>query len=144
VKAAPSRLHANVAVSVAVKLKLADVEATVPVGPELIVVFGGVLSTVTLVFAVVVALLEGSTARAATVTAPSAVEAEFQERLYGDVVSVPTTIPLIRKLTEATVTLSLAVAERVTLPVTLAPLVGAVSVTVGAVVSNILVVKFQL
>ena len=128
----------------AVKLKLADVEATVPVGPEVIVVFGGVLSTVTLIFAVVVALFEGSTARAATVTVPSAVEAEFQETLYGEVVSVPTTVPFTRKLTEATVTLSLAAAESVTLPLTLAPLVGAVSVTEGGVVSRMLVVKFQL
>lgn len=59
-------------------------------------------------------------------------------------VSVFTTVPLTRKLTEATTTLSLAVAESVTLPFTLAPLVGAVSVTVGGVVSNMLVVKFQL
>ena len=52
-KAAPSSLQAKVAVSVAVKLKLAVVEAIVPVGPEVIVVFGGVLSTVTVLFAVV-------------------------------------------------------------------------------------------
>ena len=51
---------------------------------------------------------------------------------------------MTRKLTEATATLSLAFAESVTLPLTLAPLVGAVSVTVGGVVSNMLVVKFQL
>ena len=128
----------------AVKLKLADVEPTVPVGPEVIVVFGGVLSIVTLIFAVVVALFEGSTARAATVTTPSAFDVEFQLTLYGEVVSVPTTMPLTRKLTEATLTLSLAVAESVTLPLTLAPLVGAVSVTEGGVVSRMLVVKFQL
>ena len=64
-------------------------------------------------------------------------------KLYGDVVSVPTTAPLTRKLTEETITLSLAVAESVTLPFTLAAFVGAVSVTVGGVVSNMLVVKFQ-
>ena len=143
-KAPPSSLQAKVAVSVAVKLKLAVVEATVPVGPELIIVSGGVLSTVTLIFVVVAALFDGSTARAATLANPSAMEAEFQTKLYGDVVSVPTTAPLTRKLTEETITLSLAVAESVTLPFTLAPLVGAVSVTVGGVVSNMLVVKFQL
>ena len=138
-----SNLQAKVAVSVAVKLKVADVEATVPVGPDVIVVLGAVLSTAALVFAVRVVLFDGSTARAAMVTAPSAMEAEFQITLYGDVVSVPTTAPLTRKLTEETATLSLAVAERVTFPFTLAPFVGDVSVTVGGVVSRILVVKFQ-
>jgi len=143
-RAEPSRLQAKVEVSVAAKLKVADVEATVPVGPDEIVVLGGVLSTVTLIFAVVVELFEGSTARAAIVTGPSAVDDEFQVTLYGEVVSVATTAPLTRKLTEATLTLSLAVAESVTLPLTLTPLAGAVSVTVGGVVSNMLVVKFQL
>ena len=139
-----SNLQAKVAVSVAVKLKVAEVEVTVPVGPELIVVFGAVLSTVTLMFAVVVELFDGSTARAAIVAVPSAREAEFHVTLYGDVVSVPTTIPLIRKLTEDTTTLSVAVAESVTVPLTLAPFAGAVTVTVGGVVSKMLVVKFQL
>lgn len=138
-----SSLQAKVAVSVAVKLKLAVVEPTVPVGPDVIVVSGGVLSTVTLILAVVDELFDGSTARAATVTLPSGIEAEFQARLYGEVVSVPTTVPLTRKLTEETSTLSLAVAESVMLPFTLAPFVGAVSVTTGGVVSRMLVVKFQ-
>ena len=47
-----SNLHAKVAVSVAMKLKVADVEVTVPAGPDVIVVSGAVLSTVTFVFAV--------------------------------------------------------------------------------------------
>jgi hypothetical protein len=138
-----SSLQANVAASVAVKLKLAVEEFTVPVGPDVIVVSGGVLSTVTLILVVVVELFDGSTARAAIVAPPSAMEVEFQVRLYGDVVSVPTTAPFTRKLTEDTTTLSLAVAERVIFPLTLAPLAGAVSVTVGGVVSRILVVKLH-
>ena len=77
----PSSLQAKVAVSVAVKLKVAEVEATVPVGPEVIVVSGGVLSTVTFVLAVVAELLDGSTARAAMVVAPSATEVEVQVML---------------------------------------------------------------
>jgi hypothetical protein len=132
-----------VAGSVAVKVKLAVVELTVPVGPEVMAVSGGVLSTVTVMFAVVLELLDGSTARAATVTLPSGTVVEFQVMLYGDVVSVPTTTPLTRKLTEETSTLSVAVAERVIVPFTLAPFVGAVSVTTGGVVSRMLVVKFQ-
>jgi len=138
-----SSLQAKVAVSVAVKLKLAVDVFTVPVGPDVIVVLGGVLSTVTLMLTVVDELLEGSTARAAMVAEPSAMEAEFQVMLYGDVVSVPSTAPLTRKLTEDTTTLSLAFAESVILPLTLALLEGAVSVTVGGVVSRMLVVKFQ-
>ena len=138
-----SSLQAKVAVSVAVKVKLAVVEPAVPVGPEVIVVSGGVLSTVTVIFAVVVELFDGSTARAAIVTFPSGIEAEFQVRLYGDVVSLPTTVPLTRKLTEDTSTLSLAVAESVILPFTLAPFAGTVSATTGGVVSRILVVKFH-
>lgn len=136
-------MQAKVAGSVAVNVKLAVVEVTVPVGPEVMVVSGGVLSTVTVMFAVVVELFDGSTARAAIVTLPSGTEAEFQVILYGDVVSVPTTVPLTRKLTEETSTLSVAVAESVILPFTLAPFVGAVSVTTGGVVSRMLVVKLH-
>ena len=58
--------------------------------------------------------------------------------------SVPITVPLTRKLTEATATLSLAFAEKVTLLLTFDPLDGAVSVTVGGVESNWPVVKVQL
>ena len=138
-----SSLQAKLAVSVAVKLKLADVRGTVPVGPAVIIVSGAVLSTVTVLSADVVALFDGSTARAEMLTTPSAVEAEFQLILYGEVVSVPTIEPLTRKLTEATTTLSLAVADKAMVPLTLAPLAGAESVTVGGVVSKMLVVKFQ-
>ena len=74
-------MQAKVAVSVAVKLKLAVVEATVPVGPEVIVVSGAVLSTVTVLAADVFALFEASTARAEILACPSAMEAEFQTKL---------------------------------------------------------------
>lgn len=142
-KFALSSLQANVAVSVAVKLKLADVVATVPVGPPVMVVSGGVLSTVTVLMAEVVALFDGSTTRAEMLAIPSVIVAEFQVMLYGEVVSVPTTDPLTRKLTEETNTLSLAVADKVMVPFTFAPLAGAERDTVGGVVSNMLVVKLQ-
>ncbi len=80
-KADPSKLHWKAAVSVAVKLKLADVLATVPVGPDVMVVFGAVLSTVTVMLGVVVARFDVSVARAAMVAEPSAMDVEFQLKL---------------------------------------------------------------
>lgn len=143
-KAAPSRLQVKVApVGVEEKLKLAEVLDTVPVGPDMMEVSGDVLSTVTVILAVVVVRLDVSAARAAIVTEPSGTEVEFQLMLYGEVVSVPTTEPLTRKDTEATATLSLAFAERVTVPRTFAPFAGAVSVTLGGVTSRTPVVKLQ-
>ena len=68
-------------VSVAVKLKLAVLIVTVPVGPAVMEVSGGVLSTVTVLTADVPALFEGSKARAVILDDPSAIEAEFQVRL---------------------------------------------------------------
>lgn len=44
-KEAPSRAHSNVAASVAVNSNVAELDATVPLGPDVIVVSGGVLST---------------------------------------------------------------------------------------------------
>ena len=80
-KAAPSRLQAKVELSVDVKLKVALDELTVPVGPDVIVVSGAVLSTVTVLAADVVALFDGSKARAEMLAEPSAMEAEFQTKL---------------------------------------------------------------
>ena len=80
-KAAPSRLQVKVLVSVAMKLKLADVLLTEPEGPEEMVVSGGVLSMVTVILAVVVVRFDVSVARAAIVALPSASAAEFQLRL---------------------------------------------------------------
>ena len=81
VKEPLSSLHANVEVSVAVKLKLAVLIVTVPVGPAVMEVSGGVLSTVTVLTADVPALFEGSKARTVILADPSAIEAEFQVRL---------------------------------------------------------------
>ena len=64
--------------SVDAKLNEADVVVTVPVGPSVMVVSGGVLSTVTVILAVVVVRFDVSTARAAMVTEPSASVVEFQ------------------------------------------------------------------
>jgi hypothetical protein len=138
-----SSWQAKVAASVAVKLKLAVVAPVDPEVPEVMVVSGGVLSTVTVIAADVVELPDGSLATAVIVAVPSGREDVFQLTPNGEVVSVPTTVPLTWKLTEATTTLSLAVADRVTVPLTFAPLDGAVSETVGGVVSNMLVVKLQ-
>lgn len=58
-------------------------------------------------------------------------------------VSVPTTTLLTKKSTWSTATLSLALADNVTVPLTVDPFAGAVSVTVGGVRSRTSVVKFQ-
>ena len=57
---------------------------------------------------------------------------------------MPTTTLFTRKSTELTAMLSLAVADKVTVPTTVAPLEGAVSVTVGGVTSSVPVVNVQL
>ena len=56
--------------------------------------------------------------------------------LYGEVVSVPMVVPLARKVTEVTPTLSDADAETASLPEMVAPSAGALRETVGAVVSE--------
>ena len=121
--------------SVAIKLKVAETAFVVPDGPEVIVVSGGVLSTVALTAAEIAELLELSTARAEIATAPSVTEAEFQVMPYGAVLSVPTTLLLTRKSTWSTAILSLALAARVTGPLSSAPFDGAVTETVGDVLS---------
>ena len=74
-----SRLHAKVLfASVAVKLKLAEAAFVRAGGPEVIVVSGGVLSTVTEAPVVSDELFVVSTARAVMVVAPLGIVAEFQ------------------------------------------------------------------
>ena len=136
-KAAPSKLHAKVEpVSVAVKLKFAEVLVVSKTGPAVMAVSGGVLSIVTVTPPERAELLDVSTARAVIAFAPSETEVEFQLMLYGAVVSVPTTTPLTRKSTWSTATLSVALADNVTLPPNVAPFTGPVSVTLGGVVSG--------
>ena len=77
-KAAPSRLQPNVTpASVAVKLKLGEALLLRASGLAVIVVSGGVLSTVTPTDEAA-ELLERSTACAAIVVAPSGIELELQ------------------------------------------------------------------
>ena len=81
-KTALSRLHANVApASVAEKLKLTVLVMAKVAGPAVIVVSGGVLSTVTLTPADVARLFEVSTARAVIAAVPSAWVVVSQLRL---------------------------------------------------------------
>ncbi len=98
---------------------------------------GGVVSTVTATPALVVVRLEVSRATAVSVCGPFTTPAVFQEIENGDapVTSVPIFAPSTLNCTPAIATLSLAVAVRVTVPVTRAFAVGAVNVTVGGVVS---------
>ena len=78
-----------------------------------------------------------SRARAASVCVPLLAVALFQEVEYGAVVtSAPSDAPSSRNWTPATPTLSLALAETVTVPDTVAPLAGAVMETVGGVISG--------
>src|SRR5205823_1235260 len=100
------------------------------------VVSGTVLETVTVTVADVAVLPAASRATAVNVCVPfdAAVVSHVME--YGAVVaSAPRSMPSSLNCTPATPTLSLAFALTVTVPVRLAPAVGAVSVTVGGVVS---------
>jgi hypothetical protein len=105
-------------------------------GADMVTV-GAVESNVVMVTAaLVVRLPAASRARADNVWVPGVTAVVFQDLEYGAAVSsVPSEAPSKRNCTPATATLSLAVAETVTVPVRLAPLAGAVIETVGAVVS---------
>src|SRR5687767_7608092 len=76
-----------------------------------------------------------SCARAAMPCVPLLLDVLAHETEYGAVVSVATTVPSTRNSTRVTPTLSLALAEIVTVPLTVAPAAGEVSDTVGCVVS---------
>src|SRR6059036_2072118 len=95
------------------------------------------LATVTLIPAEVVLLPAASRATAVRVWAALVAVVVFQERVYGAVViSAPRLAPSSLNWTPTTPTLSVALAETVTVPVTVAPLDGAVRETVGGVVSG--------
>src|SRR5436305_5551476 len=89
--------------------------------------------TITVTDVVVVLFPAVSTARAATVWLPSGTDVESQLNEYGVVVAVPTTLPSTKKSTWSTATLSLAVADSVTVPAAVEPALGAVSDTIGDV-----------
>jgi hypothetical protein len=99
---------------------------------------GTLLSTVTLTLLLVVLFPAASRAMAVRVWEPFAIVVVFQEVLWGLVVSsVPRLVPSSRNWTPTTPTLSEAVAETVTVPDTVAPLAGAVIVTVGGLLSTV-------
>ena len=105
-------------------------------GMVVMLVSGGVLSTVTIAAIETAELFDVSTACAVIVVAPSGAAVEFQSKLYGALVSVLITLPLIRKSTWSTATSSTALAARVIVLPMLAPLIGAVRVTLGGVISG--------
>ena len=114
---------------------------TVPAAGALSDTVGGVVSgtalfTVTVTAAEVVLLPAASRATAVSVCVPLVAEAVFQEPEYGDAVSsVPRFAPSSLNCTPATPTLSVALAETVTVPDT-APTPGEVIATAGGVVSD--------
>ena len=81
----PSSWQVSSAVSLAEKVNIAELLLTVPSGPELIVVSGAVLSTVTTRPAEEVAFKPISTARAVSVTEPSLTVVESQRVVKGAV-----------------------------------------------------------
>src|SRR3989454_2930866 len=98
---------------------------------------GGVVSaTVTLTEAVVAILPAASRATAVRMCAPAEASAVFQLVAYGAVVtSAPRLAPSSMNCTPTTPTLSVALAEIVTVPATVAPLAGAVKQPAGGVLS---------
>jgi hypothetical protein len=76
-----------------------------------------------------------SNARALTVCDPLTTPVLFHANVYGDDVSVAIRVPSTMNSTRFTATLSVAVADTFTVPLTVAPFAGDVRLTVGAVVS---------
>ncbi len=107
---------------------------------ETVEISGGVLSTVTLTAAAAV-FPAASRATAMRVWAPSATKVVFQEIEYGEAVTAaPRFVPSSVNWTPTTPTLSVALAETVTVPTTVTPAAGAVIETVGGVTSGVALV----
>src|SRR5207237_122816 len=110
----------------------------VPTGPLVgvkLVIVGG-LTTITLTAAEVVVLPAASRATAVRVCVALVAVVAAHERAYGAVItSAPRFAPSSLNCTPTTPTLSVALAETVTMPETVAPAAGAVIDTVGGVVS---------
>src|SRR3989475_595016 len=106
---------------------------------------GGVVSaTVTLTAAVAAVLPAASRATAVRMCAPAEASAVFQLVAYGAVVtSAPRLAPSSMNCTPTTPTLSVALAEIVTVPATVAPLAGAVIETVGGVLLTVTVTRTE-
>jgi hypothetical protein len=132
---------ATATLSVAVACTVSDPEMVAPFAGLVTFTVGGVVSgaafdVVIFTPTLVVSFPPTSRARADNVCEPFAVEALFQEMEYGAVVSsLPMGDPSSRNCTPAIPRLSLAVADTVTAPVTVAPFAGAVIETVGGVAS---------
>src|SRR5206468_1123308 len=139
---APSSLNCTPAtptLSVALAETVTEPDTVDPLIGAVIDTVGGVrsLATVTLTAAAVAVLPAASRATALRECAPLVVVLVFHEMVYGAVViSAPRLAPSSLNCTPATPTLSVALAETVTVPVTVAPLDGAVRETVGGVVSG--------
>src|SRR5207245_3261116 len=111
----------------------------VPTGPlvgvKLVIV--GALTTVTLTAAAVAVLPAASRVMAVRVCTSLLAAVVFHERTYGAVVtSAPRLAPSSLNCTPTTPTLSVALADTVTVPAMVAPADGAVIETVGGVVSG--------
>jgi hypothetical protein len=117
-------------------------ERLAPFAGAVIETVGGVASgaplfTVTVTLALVVEFPAASFAMAVNVCAPFEVVVVFQDVVYGVAVSsAPRLAPSSWNWTLATPTLSVALADTLTVPDTLAPLAGAVMEMVGGVVSG--------
>src|SRR5439155_27373878 len=141
-RAAPSRKNwtpATPTLSEAVAVTATGPETVAPLAGAVMLTVGGVVSalaTVTVTAADVVALPAASRARAVSVCDPLLVVVVFQLTTYGALVpSAPRVAPSRKNWTPATPTLSEAVAVTATGPETVAPLAGAVMLTLGGVVS---------
>src|SRR5437899_5872653 len=103
-------------------------------------IVGGVVSfaTVKLTAAEVAVLPAASRATAVRVCAPSLAVVAVQEREWGATVTLaPRFLPSSLNWTQATPTLSVALAEIVTVPATVAPATGAIREIVGGVLSTV-------
>ncbi len=125
-------MSGEVAAALAVTLTAVPATVAPPAGAVSDPVGGARLFTVTLTPAEVVLLPAVSTARAVMVWLLLVTPVEFQDRVYGAALSVPTTVPSRRKSTWSTAPSSAAAAESVTaVPATLAPGPGLDTDTAG-------------
>jgi hypothetical protein len=104
-----------------------------PLAGAVIVAVGAELSTVTFTAVDVVVLPAASLATAVKLCAPLETPVVFQEIEYGLVVAVPMVVAPSLKTTCVTPTLSVELADTVTVPLRKAPADGAVRAAVGGV-----------
>src|SRR6202035_2667952 len=140
-KLAPSRRNCTPAtptLSDALALTVTVPETVAPFAGAAMLIVGGVVSfeTVTVTAVAVAVLPAASRATAVNVCEPLLTVVVFHETEYGAVVcSTPKVAPSRRNCTPTTPTLSEALAVTAIVPLAVAPLAGAVTLTVGGVVS---------